>query len=252
MLQSFEVASFLLDDMTRINQAWYTKEDQVSPFCFRLTQEQLDKERERDENIKKMLTQMEYLQEHMKGTCGVFRIEEGSSSGTPRDIMRVSTNATYNEAEIKVGTIIREKNKRDTTKIGLSKMIIGEGKMIIGEGKMIMRRTILTRVRSQNQKGVQASPGKVNSHADAIKILEGQLSLLSTQLKPKITMEDDDIGLVMVTRSGKEQDHELDKGALGESPNQFGEHNLVRLMDLNNEAETLDHLAGHLHQLAYH
>ncbi|XP_015164018.1 uncharacterized protein [Solanum tuberosum] len=50
----------------------------------------------------------------------------------------------------------------------------------------------------------------------------------------------------------KEQDHELDKGALGESPNQFGEHNLVRLMDLNNEAETLDHLAGHLHQLAYH
>ncbi|KAK4729603.1 hypothetical protein R3W88_022591 [Solanum pinnatisectum] len=27
MLQSFEVASFLLDDMTKINQAWYTQED---------------------------------------------------------------------------------------------------------------------------------------------------------------------------------------------------------------------------------
>ena len=72
MLQSFEVASFLLDGMTKVNQAWYTKYDQVSPLCFRLTQEQLDKERERDENIKKMLSQMEVIQEHMKGTYGVF------------------------------------------------------------------------------------------------------------------------------------------------------------------------------------
>jgi len=84
MLQLVEVDSFLLDDMTKINQAWYTQEDQVSPFCFRLTQEQLDKERERDENIKKILIQMEFLQEHMKGTCGVFRVEEGSSSSYSR------------------------------------------------------------------------------------------------------------------------------------------------------------------------
>jgi len=63
----------------------------------------------------------------------------------------------------------------------------------------------------------------VNSHADAIKILEGQLSLFSAQLKPKITMEDDDRGLTVVTRSGKvaigdvtgneeAQLHEEDKG----------------------------------------
>jgi len=64
-LQSFEVASFLLDDMTKINRAWYIQEDQVSPFCFRMTQEQLDKERERDENIKKMIAQMELLQAHV-------------------------------------------------------------------------------------------------------------------------------------------------------------------------------------------
>uniref|UniRef100_M1DH48 Integrase core domain containing protein n=1 Tax=Solanum tuberosum TaxID=4113 RepID=M1DH48_SOLTU len=44
---------------------------------------------------------------------------------------------------------------------------------------------------------------KVNSHAEAIKILKGQLSLLSAQLKPKITREDDDRRLVVVTRSGK-------------------------------------------------
>jgi len=56
MLQPFEVASFLLNGMARVNQAWYTKEKQISPLCFRLTQEQLDKEKERDENIKKMLS----------------------------------------------------------------------------------------------------------------------------------------------------------------------------------------------------
>uniref|UniRef100_M1DS59 Integrase core domain containing protein n=1 Tax=Solanum tuberosum TaxID=4113 RepID=M1DS59_SOLTU len=52
-----------------------------------MTQEQPGKEREWDANIKKMLTQMELLQEHMreyvrkpKGISGVFRVEEGSSS----------------------------------------------------------------------------------------------------------------------------------------------------------------------------
>ncbi|XP_015163868.1 uncharacterized protein [Solanum tuberosum] len=64
---------------------------------------------------------------------------------------------------------------------------------------------------------------KVNSHAAAIKILEGQLSLLSAQLKPKMTKEYDDRGLATVTRSGKvaignvtgneeAQIHEEDKG----------------------------------------
>uniref|UniRef100_M1DDJ4 Integrase core domain containing protein n=1 Tax=Solanum tuberosum TaxID=4113 RepID=M1DDJ4_SOLTU len=52
-----------------------------------MTQEQLDKERERDENIEKMLAQMELLQEHVlenvkkqKGENLLFRVEEGSSS----------------------------------------------------------------------------------------------------------------------------------------------------------------------------
>jgi len=123
--------------------------------------------------------------------------------GTPRDMRRVATHALYSETKIKVGTIIREKNKGDTIKIGPSKMITGEG-------KIIMRRTILTQVKVQNQKGSASSPrvndllsrildkveglddlmkgmkydfsslnNKVNSHADAIKTLEGQLSLFS-------------------------------------------------------------------------
>lgn len=50
---------------------------------------------------------------------------------------------------------------------------------------------------------------KVNPYADAIKELEGQLSLLSTQLKPKMIMDDKYRWLVVVTRSGKEAIHDV-------------------------------------------
>ncbi|KAK4716513.1 hypothetical protein R3W88_014851 [Solanum pinnatisectum] len=44
---------------------------------------------------------------------------------------------------------------------------------------------------------------KVNSHANAIKTLEGQLSLLSAQLTSRTQMEDNIRGLTVVTHSGK-------------------------------------------------
>ncbi|KAK4721490.1 hypothetical protein R3W88_011723 [Solanum pinnatisectum] len=44
---------------------------------------------------------------------------------------------------------------------------------------------------------------KVNSHADAIKTLEGQLTLLSTQLTSRTLMKDNERGQAIVTRSGK-------------------------------------------------
>lgn len=47
ILQSFEVASFLIDGMPKVNQVWYTKKDKVSSLCFWLMHEQLDKEKER-------------------------------------------------------------------------------------------------------------------------------------------------------------------------------------------------------------
>lgn len=34
MLQYLVVFLFLLDDMTKISQAWYHEEDQLSLFCF--------------------------------------------------------------------------------------------------------------------------------------------------------------------------------------------------------------------------
>ncbi|XP_049364486.1 uncharacterized protein LOC125829280 [Solanum verrucosum] len=47
-------------------------------------------------------------------------------------------------------------------------------------------------------------------------------------------------------------DHERDKNAIGESSNPFGEHNLVRLMDPKNEADTLEYSVGYLHHSAGH
>ncbi|XP_049373329.1 uncharacterized protein LOC125838305 [Solanum verrucosum] len=44
---------------------------------------------------------------------------------------------------------------------------------------------------------------KVNSHVDAIRALEGQLSLLSAQLTSRTLMKYNERGLVVVTRSGK-------------------------------------------------
>ncbi|WMV33083.1 hypothetical protein MTR67_026468, partial [Solanum verrucosum] len=61
MQQSFDIASTFLDEMTKINRAWYTKEDQVSSLNFGMTTEQEEKNQERDENMAKMMSQMKLL-----------------------------------------------------------------------------------------------------------------------------------------------------------------------------------------------
>ncbi|KAK4724079.1 hypothetical protein R3W88_026858 [Solanum pinnatisectum] len=53
--------------MTKINHAWYTREDQLSPLTLRLKKEQLEKNQERDENMAKMMTQMMLLTKHVMG-----------------------------------------------------------------------------------------------------------------------------------------------------------------------------------------
>lgn len=64
ILHSFEVDSFLLDDMMEINQSLYTQEDKVSPFCVRMTQENFIR-KEKGMKTKKMLGQMELLLGHV-------------------------------------------------------------------------------------------------------------------------------------------------------------------------------------------
>ncbi|KAK4731246.1 hypothetical protein R3W88_024234 [Solanum pinnatisectum] len=181
MLQSFEVASFLLDGMTKVNQAWYTKDDQVSPLCFRLTQEQLDKEKGRDENIKKMLSQMEILQEHMKGTYGVFRVEEVSSSGYSRP----GENQGWNSRRYEESFHPRYQQRGENQGWNYYRV----------EGSDDLLKGMKENFSSLNS--------KVNSHADAIKMLEGHLSLLSAHVTSKTPTKDIERVLAVVTRSGK-------------------------------------------------
>ncbi|XP_015161853.1 uncharacterized protein [Solanum tuberosum] len=173
MLQPFEVASFLLDGMARVNQAWYTKEDQVSPLCFRLTQGQLDKEKERDQNIKKMLSQMEDLQEHMKGKCEVFRAEGGSFSDNFKSGWNQGRNHRRNEEGF---------HPHYQPRVG-------------NQGSADLLKGMRDDFSSLNS--------KVNSHANAIKMLKGQLNLISAQLTTTMPKENEEQELAVITRSGK-------------------------------------------------
>jgi len=56
MQQPYAVAAQLLDGMTTINRAWYTREDQVWPVTFHLSKEQVEKDNERDQNMAKIMT----------------------------------------------------------------------------------------------------------------------------------------------------------------------------------------------------
>uniref|UniRef100_M1DZ77 Integrase core domain containing protein n=1 Tax=Solanum tuberosum TaxID=4113 RepID=M1DZ77_SOLTU len=53
--------------MTKTNRAWYTREDQVSPLTFELTKEELEKDQERDQNMAKMMTQLDILAKNVMG-----------------------------------------------------------------------------------------------------------------------------------------------------------------------------------------
>ncbi|WMV41608.1 hypothetical protein MTR67_034993 [Solanum verrucosum] len=55
--------------MTKINCAWYTREDQVSPLNLGLTNEQFEKKQERDENMAKIMIQMDLLTKHVMGSA---------------------------------------------------------------------------------------------------------------------------------------------------------------------------------------
>uniref|UniRef100_M1DPK5 Retrotransposon gag protein n=1 Tax=Solanum tuberosum TaxID=4113 RepID=M1DPK5_SOLTU len=53
MKQPYVISSQLLDCMTKINRAWYTREHQISPLTYKLTKEPFEKDQERDQQIGK-------------------------------------------------------------------------------------------------------------------------------------------------------------------------------------------------------
>uniref|UniRef100_M1DPA2 Athila retroelement ORF1 protein n=1 Tax=Solanum tuberosum TaxID=4113 RepID=M1DPA2_SOLTU len=67
MQQPYVIVAQLLDDMTTINRAWYTREDQVSPLTFKLTKEQMEKDQERDQNLAKIMTQLDIMSKNVMG-----------------------------------------------------------------------------------------------------------------------------------------------------------------------------------------
>uniref|UniRef100_M1DZI3 Gag-pol polyprotein n=1 Tax=Solanum tuberosum TaxID=4113 RepID=M1DZI3_SOLTU len=67
MQQPYVIAAQLIDGMTKINWAWYTREDRVYPLTFRLTKEQLEKYQKRDQNMAKMMTQLNILAKNVMG-----------------------------------------------------------------------------------------------------------------------------------------------------------------------------------------
>jgi len=68
MHQPYEVVSQHLNGMSKINRAWYSCEDQVSPLTFRMTKEQIEKDHKRDQNMAKMMTQLDLISKNEIGS----------------------------------------------------------------------------------------------------------------------------------------------------------------------------------------
>uniref|UniRef100_M1DAZ9 Integrase core domain containing protein n=1 Tax=Solanum tuberosum TaxID=4113 RepID=M1DAZ9_SOLTU len=67
MQQPYAVAAQLLDGTTTISRAWYTCKDQVSPITFQLSKEQVEKDNERDQNMAKIMTQLNIFSKNVMG-----------------------------------------------------------------------------------------------------------------------------------------------------------------------------------------
>uniref|UniRef100_M1DTJ4 Integrase core domain containing protein n=1 Tax=Solanum tuberosum TaxID=4113 RepID=M1DTJ4_SOLTU len=182
-----------------------------------------------------MLTQIEFLQEHTKGICGVFRVVEGSSSGYLRsgenqgwNYYKGEEQRRYYQDWAKQSDYWKREEDHEEDHTHSSEIPKSRGSASSSRVNDLLSR-ILDKVEGLDdllkriKTDFSSLNNKVNSHSDAIKILEGQLSSLSTQLKLKMIMKNDDRELAVVTRSGnvaigdvtgneEAQVHQEDKG----------------------------------------
>lgn len=65
----YVIASQLLDWMTTINRVWYTREDQVTPVTFILPKKHVEKDQKRDQNMEKIMMQLDILSKKFIRVC---------------------------------------------------------------------------------------------------------------------------------------------------------------------------------------
>ncbi|KAK4707408.1 hypothetical protein R3W88_033054 [Solanum pinnatisectum] len=94
MQQPYAIASQLLDCMTKVNRAWYTPEEQVSSLTYKMTKEHIEKDRERDQNMAKMMTRMDILAKNVMG-AGTRSVNVMGVGGVNPD--EAKFEALYNE-----------------------------------------------------------------------------------------------------------------------------------------------------------
>uniref|UniRef100_M1DF48 Integrase core domain containing protein n=1 Tax=Solanum tuberosum TaxID=4113 RepID=M1DF48_SOLTU len=81
--------------MTKVNRAWHTREDQVPSLHVGLSKEKVEMDHERDENMDKMMTQINFLSKHvMKGGTKSVNAVGTNSGQCPND---AKFEALYNE-----------------------------------------------------------------------------------------------------------------------------------------------------------
>lgn len=80
----------LLDDMTKIKRAWYTCDNLISSMPRGPSKEKMKKDQERDENMAKMMTQLDLLMKYVMHSSRRSVNVVGYASSVPYE-------ATYNE-----------------------------------------------------------------------------------------------------------------------------------------------------------
>ncbi|KAK4721417.1 hypothetical protein R3W88_011650 [Solanum pinnatisectum] len=175
MQQPYEVASQLLDCMTEINRAWYTREDQVSPLNFRMTKEQIEKDQERDQNMAKMMTLLDIL---AKNNMGVGTKSNRDEGWRDRDRDWPDRNTTQKEREGEKARYLsphkRQKPKESeggSTEDMLSRIL----NKVEGSDKML----------KEMKEDVSTLNHMVTSHSVSIKQLETQMGQISLHVNPR-------------------------------------------------------------------